>query len=153
MLTGCRAVFGGLQLHKYKVEGGSPCLKEYLLTSLIRTTSPKPICFNIPRDHSKTYSSLNLIHSPYSKYLFNNFNMKTYQYAAVAASLVSSTYAQYPSCASSCVNAAISGSSNLSQLCSDPSKLSTAQSCVSSSTCSDSDKNSMSIQFSQRTVS
>lgn len=36
MLTGCRAVFGGLQLHKYKVEGGSPCLKEYLLTSLIR---------------------------------------------------------------------------------------------------------------------
>jgi hypothetical protein len=50
---------------------------------------------------------------------------------------------QYPSCATSCINSSLSGfSGSLQSACSDSSRLSTLNTCLASSTCSDADKNS-----------
>jgi hypothetical protein len=48
----------------------------------------------------------------------------------------------YPSCASSCISSSLNGvTGNVQSACGDSSRLSTLNSCLAGSTCSDADKN------------
>lgn len=71
--------------------------------------------------------------------------MKTAQVAAVLASVAGSAFAQFPSCANSCVSQALNGfSGSFQTLCSDSGRLDTLNSCLSSSSgCSQSDRNTI----------
>jgi hypothetical protein len=70
--------------------------------------------------------------------------MKSAYVATVVASLTSSAAAQFPSCASSCVQQAVSGfNGNFNQLCSDTGKLNTLNTCLSTASCSTGDRTSM----------
>jgi len=69
--------------------------------------------------------------------------MKSYQYAAVAALAASASAQSWPSCANSCISGDINSGTSYTALCKDSSKVSTVTSCLTSSGCSDSDKNSV----------
>jgi len=68
--------------------------------------------------------------------------MKSYQYAVIAAFL-QGAYAQGPACAQSCISNDLNSGASYSSLCGDSNKVSSVNSCIASSSCSDSDKNSV----------